>query len=114
MTKVKMPEPELFTHELITNGGGVYLGVAEKGICERSYVEGETSALVHEWVLLSTAKQYGDDRAREALEMAAKLCVSLAVTACNDSNITRLECASAIRNLKKQIKLLTPSHCHAQ
>lgn len=35
-----------------------------------------------------------------ALEEAAKVCISLAVTDCNDSNITRHECAAAIRSLK--------------
>jgi hypothetical protein len=32
----------------------------------------------------------------DAMEEAAQLCRSLAVTACNDSNITRHECADAI------------------
>lgn len=72
MTKVKMPEAELFTHELISNGGGVHIGVGTKGICEQSYVEGETSEAVQEWVLISTLKQYGDARAREVLEMAVE------------------------------------------
>ena len=34
------------------------------------------------------------------LEEAAKKCEALAVTACHDSNITRHECAQAIRAMK--------------
>ncbi len=37
---------------------------------------------------------------RSVLEDAAKQCESLAVTDCDDSNITRHECAAAIRSLK--------------
>jgi hypothetical protein len=39
---------------------------------------------------------------RDALEEAAKLVVSLATTDCVDSNITRHECADAIRKLKDE------------
>ena len=38
----KLPEPDLYAHELLDNGGGVWLGVDEKGICEQAHVEGET------------------------------------------------------------------------
>ena len=99
MTNVKMPEAELFTHELISNGRGVHIGVDTKGICEQSYVEGETSEVVQEWVLISTLKAYGDDRAREALEMAANR-----VGVWDKSFNTGGAFAGAIRALAKEIK----------
>lgn len=46
--KIELPEPDLYAHELIENGGGVWLGCIEKGICEQSYVEGETGDVIIE------------------------------------------------------------------
>ena len=47
-------------------------------------------------------KQYGDDRAREALEMAAKACVYQEDY--GPVNVTNWDCANAIRALAKEIK----------
>lgn len=41
---------------------------------------------------------------RDALEKAAQICMDLAVTDCNDSNLTRHECADTIRALIKEIE----------
>lgn len=47
--KIELPEPDLYAHELIENGGGVWLGTNVKGICEQAYVEGETGTVVTEF-----------------------------------------------------------------
>lgn len=105
MTEVKMPEAMLFTHELITNGGGVHIGVDTKGICEQSYVEGETSEAVREWVLLSALKAYGDARAREVLEMAVKRITAVKEGWGDEAEECGMSTAIAtIRKLQEQLK----------
>jgi len=64
-TTFKMPKPFIYAHELIENKGGVWLGVAEKGICEQAHTPGETG---EEVVALYTAQSL-----REILEQAAQI-----------------------------------------
>ena len=40
---------------------------------------------------------------RDAIEKSAQICMDLLVTDCNDSNLTRHECADEIRALIKEI-----------
>lgn len=74
----KLPEPDLYAHELITNGGGVWLGVPEKGICEQAYAEGETGREVRRYYMAVTTQQIAD--AAYAAGLAARVlevwCVS--------------------------------------
>lgn len=55
-----LPEPDLYAHELILNGGGVWLGVPEKGICEQAYVEGETGKEVREYYNVNQVLDYNE------------------------------------------------------
>lgn len=55
---VPMPEPALFTHELIRDGGGVHLGCSKRNICEQAYEEGETSEEVREWYTADQMRAY--------------------------------------------------------
>ena len=64
---VALPEPDLYAHELLANGGGVWLGVLEKGICEKAHDEGETGAEVREYHLTATLVDYGNHRAAAAV-----------------------------------------------
>jgi hypothetical protein len=64
----ELPNPSLYAHELILNGGGVWLGVPEKGICEQAYVEGETSKEVKEFYSAEQMK----DQYTKGYEDAAK------------------------------------------
>ena len=43
----------LFTHQLLDCDGkpnGVHVGCDDLAICKKSYIEGETSPAIHEWV----------------------------------------------------------------
>lgn len=63
----KLPEPDLYAHELITNEGGVWLGVPEKGICEQAYAEGETGREVRRYYMAATTQQIADAAYAEGL-----------------------------------------------
>jgi hypothetical protein len=57
MTTFKMPEHFIYARELIENNGGVWLGVAEKEICEQAHTPGETGEKV---VVLYNSKALRD------------------------------------------------------
>ena len=54
--KLNLLQTELYTHELLSNGGGTFLGVPEKGICEAAHDPGETSEEVQEWISVKTIR----------------------------------------------------------
>lgn len=57
-TFLPLPEPDLYAHELILNGGGVWLGCHKKGICEQAYEEGETGEEVREYYTTQQVLDY--------------------------------------------------------
>lgn len=72
-----LPLPFLYAQELITNGGGVWLGCVQKGICEQAHTPGETGEEVinlHKDEAVHTyAREYAAAQTRElvaALEHA--------------------------------------------
>ena len=68
----ELPEPALYAHELILNGGGVWLGVPEKGICEQSYVEGETGEEIREFYTADQMRAYALAALQSAQPAAAE------------------------------------------
>jgi hypothetical protein len=91
MTTVKMPEPDIFD----------YPNPMKPAYVRMHYTEAQL-------------KQYGDDRAREALEMAAETCDSTMYVEgdgtvskygpMTNANVEIKKCADAIRLLAKEIK----------
>lgn len=41
-----LPKPDLYAHELLTNGGGLWLATSEEGLCEKAHTPGETGETV--------------------------------------------------------------------
>jgi hypothetical protein len=68
MTDVPLPAPGLFAHELITNGGGIYLGCNSRSICEQAHTPGETSEEISEFYTAEQLRSYGDARVAAALK----------------------------------------------
>ena len=102
MSTVPLPEPSLFAHELLANGGGVWLGCVKRDICEQAHVPGETGDEVREYVTLAEAIAHAAQveaaaRADER-ERCAKVCDEQK-TPLLGLEMNASSCAAAIRAL---------------
>jgi hypothetical protein len=96
MTEVKMPEPVAVTVTL--ENGPMFWDVTEINEAGTYCDEDEFPELLFTGAQL---QQYGDDRAKEALEMAIQTVLNFQAGWIPDGFT---ECADAIRALKEQIK----------
>lgn len=70
---IPLPEPTLYVHELLSNGGGIWLGCPEKDVVEKASDPGETGDVVLHMVTLEAARAYGDARAAEERDRCAAI-----------------------------------------
>ena len=66
----KLPEPDLYAHELISNEGGIFLGCANLDVVKQSHVDGETCEKINVLFSESSVRAIQEEAYRAGMSAA--------------------------------------------
>jgi len=66
----KLPEPDLYVHELICNNGGIFLGCSNLDVVKQAHTDGETSEKIDTLFLESSVRAIQEEAYRAGMAAA--------------------------------------------
>jgi hypothetical protein len=72
----KLPEPDLYVHELIYNKGGVFLGCSNLDVVKQAHVDGETSEKIDALFSESSVRAIQEEAYKAGVAAERERCVN--------------------------------------